>query len=135
MRALQVNPAGATREAATEIAQRNLGVGPYAPPAPPTPAAAPAIPQGWTTAGAYRDFGAQLGNLIKDGKITVQQANALKAPAFEATRLGNTPEAYAAMQNAVSKLNFAAGGYISAPGRRRPPDAGNACYPADRKIN
>ena len=115
MRALQVNPAGATREAATEIAQRNLGVGPYAPPAPPTPAAAPAIPQGWTTAGAYRDFGAQLGNLIKDGKITVQQANALKAPAFEATRLGNTPEAYAAMQNAVSKLNFAAGGYISAP--------------------
>lgn len=77
--------------------------------------AAPAIPQGWTTAGAYRDFGAQLGNLIKDGKITVQQANALKAPAFEATRLGNTPEAYAAMQNAVSKLNFAAGGYISAP--------------------
>jgi hypothetical protein len=129
MRALQVNPALATRQAATEVAQRNLGVGPYAPPAPPTPATAPptpaaapptpatapATPQGWTAAGAYRDFGAQLRNLINSGKITAQQANALKAPAFEATRLGNTPEAYAAMQSAVSKLNFAAGGYISAP--------------------
>lgn len=141
MRALQLNPTAATRQAATEVAQRNLQVGPYAPqpaapaipatplplpaapPPPPPPAAplpatpppaAPAIPQGWTVSQAYRDFGGKLANMIKSGQLTPQQANAIKDPAFQATKLGNTPEAFAAMQKAIAGLaGYAAGGYAT----------------------
>ena len=217
MRALQLNPAGATRQQATEIAQRNLQVGQYSPanvaaqqaaqqramqqsmlqsplmnnslpvapvapvapgtpipppavprlptsvappppplpagtvprtPAPtstltpavtppptptptlppvertpaatptptptPTPAATPGMPQGWNVSSAYRDFGGKLAQMIKSGQLTVQQANAIKDPAFQATKLGNTPEAFAAMQKALAGLTgYAAGGYAT----------------------
>lgn len=221
MRALQLNPAGATRQQATEIAQRNLQVGQYSPanvaaqqaaqqramqqsmlqsplmnnslpvapvapvapgtpipppavprlptsvapppppfpagtvprtpaptptltpavtppptptptlppaartpaptPAPtpaatptPTPAATPGMPQGWNVSSAYRDFGGKLAQMIKSGQLTPQQANAIKDPAFQATKLGNTPEAFAAMQKALAGLTgYAAGGYAT----------------------
>lgn len=202
MRALQLNPAGATRQQATEIAQRNLQVGQYspanvaaqqaaqqramqqpmlqsplmgnsppvapvasgtptpppslprlptsvAPPPPPlpagtvprtpaptstltpavtppptptptlppvarTPAPTPGMPEGWNVSSAYRDFGGKLAQMIKSGQLTVQQANAIKDPAFQATKLGNTPEAFAAMQKALAGLTgYAAGGYAT----------------------
>lgn len=135
MRALQLNPAMATRQAATEIAQRHLQVGPYspanvaaqqaaqqramqqpvlAPPPAATPAATPGMPQGWNAAQAYRDFGGKLAQMIKSGQLTTQQANAIKDPAFQATKLGNTPAAFAAMQKALAGLTgYAAGGYAT----------------------
>lgn len=157
MRALQLNPAAATREAATEIFQRNLQVGRFhpeniaaeqrareraaqqptflttppppseprvgisAPPPPiptppptPTPAPTPGMPQGWNVSSAYRDFGSKLGQMVKSGQLTPQQANAIKDPAFQATKLGNTPEAFAAMQKALAGLaGYAAGGYAT----------------------
>lgn len=147
MRALQLNPAAATREAATEIFQRNLQVGKFHPEnvaaeqrareraaqqptflttppppseprvgisAPPPPAATPGMPQGWNASSAYRDFGGKLAQMIKSGQLTPQQANAIKDPAFQATKLGNTPEAFAAMQKALAGLaGYAAGGYAT----------------------
>lgn len=136
MRALQLNPAMANRAAATEIAQRHLQVGPYSPnnvaqrqltpaatpeqmrisggPVTNQPPAAAGMPQNWNVSQAYRDFGGQLSNLIKAGKLTPQQANAIKDPAFAATKLGNTQEAYTAMQKALSGLTgYADGGYVT----------------------
>lgn len=201
MRALQLNPTTATRQQATEIAQRNLQVGPFspanvaarqtaeprvgisappppdrsvptppaptpaatptpppslprlptsvAPPPPPlpagtvprtpaptstptpavtspptptptlplvarTPAPTPGMPEGWNASSAYRDFGGKLAQMIKSGQLTPQQANAIKDPAFQATKLGNTPEAFAAMQKALAGLaGYAAGGYAT----------------------
>lgn len=80
----------------------------------PTPAATPGMPQGWNVSSAYRDFGGKLAQMIKSGQLTPQQANAIKDPAFQATKLGNTPEAFAAMQKALAGLTgYAAGGYAT----------------------
>lgn len=51
-------------------------------------------------AAQYRSFGNQLAQMIQAGQITPQQANAIKAPLFEATKLGNSFEGYKAMQAA-----------------------------------
>lgn len=178
MRALQLNPAAANRQAATDIAQRHLQVGQYspanvaaqqaaqqpqggltlaktaqgvggmgqsvnpvtAPPSPPRPPEEimvtpqrmpeivapppPPMPQGvggmelpvantggniaprtvphdYDPAAQYRDFGQQLLGLVKSGAMTVEQANALKAPVFNAVKLGNSAEGYQQMQNAL----------------------------------
>lgn len=123
MRQLQLNPQTATRQAATDLAQRYLQTGQYSPnntaqrqltPVTTQPPAAAGMPQNWNVSQAYRDFGGQLSNLIKAGKLTPQQANAIKDPAFQATKLGNTQEAYMAMQKALSGLTgYAAGGYAT----------------------
>lgn len=183
MRALQLNPAAANRQAATDIFQRHLQVGKYhpenvaaaqraaeraaqqpqggltlaqpaqgvggtgqsfnpvtAPPSPPRPpeeimvtpyqrmpeivTPPPPMPQGvggmelpvantggniaprtvphdYDPAAQYRDFGQQLLGLVKSGAMTVEQANALKAPVFNAVKLGNSAEGYQQMQNAL----------------------------------
>jgi hypothetical protein len=51
-------------------------------------------------AAQYRQFSTQLADMIKSGQITPERANQLKAPLFEATKLGNSFEGYKAMQAA-----------------------------------
>lgn len=60
----------------------------------------PGIIPSYNPAAQYREFGNQLLQMIKAGQITPEQANRLKAPLFEATKLGNTAEGYKAMQAA-----------------------------------
>lgn len=59
------------------------------------------IPAPYDAAASYRDFGQQLLRMIQSGQITPQRANELKAPVFEAVRLGNTPEGQQAMRAAI----------------------------------
>lgn len=59
------------------------------------------VPHDYDPASQYRDFGQQLLGLIKSGAMTVEQANALKAPVFNAVKLGNSAEGYQQMQNAL----------------------------------
>lgn len=59
------------------------------------------VPHDYDPAAQYRDFGQQLLGLIKSGAMTVEQANALKAPVFDAVKLGNSAEGYQQMQNAL----------------------------------
>lgn len=60
----------------------------------------PGIMPSYNPGAQYRDFGNQLLQMIKAGQITPERANQLKAPLFEATKLGNTLEGYKAMQAA-----------------------------------
>lgn len=75
-----------------------------APVATPAPAPAPTasnygvMPTGYNVAQDYRNFGQQLAQAIKSGQLTVAQANELKAPVFEATRLGSSQAGYENMQ-------------------------------------
>ena len=46
---------------------------------------------------AYQDFGRELKGMIDSGQLTLEQANALKAPAFEATRLRDVGQQQQAM--------------------------------------
>ena len=57
---------------------------------------------GYDPAAQYRSFGNDLMALINSGAITPQQANAIKAPVFEAVRLGNTNQGYNQMQAALA---------------------------------
>lgn len=59
-------------------------------------------PAGYDPAAQYRGFGNDLMALINSGAITPQQANAIKAPVFEAVRLGNTNQGYNQMQAALA---------------------------------
>ena len=51
---------------------------------------------------AYQKFGADLKGMIDSGQLTLEQANALKAPAFEATRLRDVGQQQQAMQAALA---------------------------------
>ena len=51
---------------------------------------------------AYRDFGGELKGMIDSGQLTLEQANALKAPAFEATRLRDVGQQQQAMDAALA---------------------------------
>jgi hypothetical protein len=74
--------------------------------------------QGYNSSQQYQDFGKQLAGMIQSGKLTPQQANALKNPVYEASRLGNTNAGYEAMQKALTSARgqmgtgFNDGGYV-----------------------
>lgn len=109
MRALQLNPAAANRQAATEIAQRHLQVGPYSP-ANVAAQKAAQQPQGGLTqaapydaAAAYRQNAQKLAEAVKAGQISVQRAQQLQAPLFAAVKMGSTPEGQAAMNAAAAQ--------------------------------
>jgi hypothetical protein len=51
---------------------------------------------------SYQKFGADLKDMIDSGKLTIEQANALKAPAFEATRLRDPAQQESAMYAALA---------------------------------
>jgi polyhydroxyalkanoate synthesis regulator phasin len=55
----------------------------------------------YDAAAQYRNFGRELLDLVNSGKMTVAEANALKAPAFEAVRLGNTNQGSRQMELAI----------------------------------
>ena len=84
----------ANRISAQEAAEaRHLGVfneggkvRKYAEGGPVAPVKKKALPT-YNASAAYQQFGADLKRMIDSGQLTLKQANALKAPAFEATRL------------------------------------------------
>lgn len=74
--------------------------------------------QGYNAGQQYQAFGQELGGMIQSGKLTPQQANALKNSVYEASRLGNTNAGYEAMQKALTSargqmgVGFNDGGYV-----------------------
>jgi hypothetical protein len=69
----------------------------------------PEIMPSYDPAAEYRKFGTALASIIKGGGMTLQQANALKNPVFDAVRLGNTRAGYDAMQKALAAADQQAG--------------------------
>lgn len=74
--------------------------------------------QGYNAGQQYQAFGQELAGMIQSGKLTPQQANALKNSVYEASRLGNTNAGYEAMQKALTSargqmgVGFNDGGYV-----------------------
>lgn len=67
-------------------------------------AARDAMPmQGYDPAAMYRNITSQLSNAVSSGRMTAQQAQALQAPLFEATKVGNTAPGYAQMNSAYNR--------------------------------
>jgi hypothetical protein len=64
---------------------------------------------------SYQKFGADLKDMIDSGQLTIEQANALKAPAFEATRLRDPAQQESAMYAALAAARMPSG-VGSAPG-------------------
>jgi hypothetical protein len=56
---------------------------------------------GFNASSAYQNLGANLKDMIDSGQLTIEQANALKAPAFEATRLRDVGQQRQAMDAAL----------------------------------
>ena len=122
MRALQLNPAAANRQAATDIAQRHLQVGQYSP-ANVAAQQAAQQPQGGLTlaktaqgvggaapaaspydaAAAYRQNAMGLANAVQSGQMTADRARQLQAPLFDAVKMGSTPQGQAAMNLAATQ--------------------------------
>ena len=65
---------------------------------------------GYDAAAQYRNFGQELMGMIKSGALTVEQANALKAPVFNAVKLGNSNAGYQQMQAALNAARQQMGG-------------------------
>jgi hypothetical protein len=63
----------------------------------------------------YQNLGANLKDMIDSGKLTIEQANALKAPAFEATRLRDVGQQQQAMQAALDAVYGKQPGVDNAP--------------------
>ena len=91
MRALQLNPAVANRAAATEIAQRNLGVGQYAP-----------RPQGLT-----------LSNVPQQQSLGMAMQAPMMQPAPQGLTLSNVPQQGMAPQPAAAPQGMAMGGLMA----------------------
>ena len=122
----------ANRISAQEAAEaRHLGVfneggkvRKYAEGGPVAPVKKKALPT-YNASAAYQQFGADLKRMIDSGQLTLKQANALKAPAFEATRLRDAKQQQQAMDAALA----AARGQMAPPidiverGRPTPPVA------------
>jgi hypothetical protein len=72
---------------------------------------------------AYQGLGADLKSMIDSGQLTIEQANALRAPAFEATRLRDPAQQQQAMQAALAAARgqFPPPIDIVQPGRPTPP--------------
>ncbi len=67
-------------------------------------AARDAMPmQGYDPAAMYSNITSQLSNAVSSGRMTAQQAQALQAPLFEATKVGNTAPGYAQMTSAYNR--------------------------------
>jgi hypothetical protein len=79
---------------------------------------------GFNASSAYQNLGSQLKDMIDSGQLTIEQANALKAPAFEATRLRDVGQQRQAMDAALgaayAKMPMPLG-VGSAPGVGAPP--------------
>lgn len=60
-----------------------------------------AMPTGYNVAQDYRNFGQQLAQAVKSGQLTVAQANALKDPVFQATKMGSSQAGYENMQKVL----------------------------------
>jgi len=74
----------------------------------------------------YQNLGANLKDMIDRGQLTIEQANALKAPAFEATRLRDVGQQQQAMQAALDAVYGKQPGVDNAPlvyGPNKPFDA------------
>ena len=99
----------ANRISAQEAAEaRHLGVfneggkvRKYAEGGPVAPVKKKALPT-YNASAAYQQFGADLKRMIDSGQLTLEQANALKAPAFEATRLRDAKQQQQAMDAALA---------------------------------
>ena len=99
----------ANRISAQEAAEaRHLGVfneggkvRKYAEGGPVAPVKKKALPT-YNASAAYQQFGADLKRMIDSGQLTLKQANALKAPAFEATRLRDVGQQQQAMDAALA---------------------------------
>ena len=73
----------------------------YAVGGPAAPVKKKALPT-YNASAAYQQFGADLKRMIDSGQLTLKQANALKAPAFEATRLRDVGQQQQAMDAALA---------------------------------
>ena len=73
----------------------------YAVGGPVAPVKKKALPT-YNASAAYQDFGRELKRMIDSGQLTLKQANALKAPAFEATRLRDAKQQQQAMDAALA---------------------------------
>jgi hypothetical protein len=62
----------------------------------------PAVLAGYDAGKQYQDFSKQLGAMVQSGQLTPEQANAMKAPVFDAARLGNTATGQTAMNAALA---------------------------------
>lgn len=69
-------------------------------------------------AASYRDYSNKLGAMLKSGQLTPERANALKAPIFEATKLGNTRGGSEAMQRAIAAAEQALPAFNYNPAER-----------------
>lgn len=130
MRALQLNPAAANRQTATDIAQRHLQVGRYSPSQPNgglTLAATRPDPQ-FDINTATNAFYKTLGDRVASGQMTLDQARAAQAE-MRALQL-NPMAANRAAATEVAQRNLQLGPYAAQPRMPMAQPHGAAAQPA-----
>lgn len=92
----------------------------YAVGGPVAPVKKKALPT-YNASAAYQDFGRELKGMIDSGQLTLKQANALKAPAFEATRLRDAKQQQQAMDAALAAARERMVPPVAQPQMMQPP--------------
>ena len=92
----------------------------YAVGGPAAPVKKKALPT-YNASAAYQQFGADLKRMIDSGQLTLKQANALKAPAFEATRLRDVGQQQQAMDAALAAARGRMVPPVAQPQMMQPP--------------